>query len=153
MDGRSGISFPILVSACLCGDACRYDGTGAPHPVLVVLRERGLALPVCPEVLGGLAVPREPCERQGDRVKNRAGCEVTAHFALGARKTLELARENGISVAVLKERSPSCGSSFVYDGTFTGRRAPGQGVTTEVLRENGIVVFSEENFPFDAVTA
>ncbi len=139
---------PILVSACLCGEACRYDGKSAMHPELASLLGRGLAVAVCPEVLGGLSVPRGACERRGERVVDRAGNDLTRNFLLGAEKTLALARERGVTVAVLKERSPSCGSSFIHDGGFRGNVVPGQGVTAALLRENGITVFSEENFRF-----
>ena len=143
----SSLPVPLLVSACLCGEACRYDGGANAHPVFTRLRESGMVVPVCPEVLGGLPVPREPCERIGERVVSRAGEDVTAAFVAGAEKTLEIALRTGARVAVLKERSPSCGSSAVYDGTFRKSTVPGQGITTELLRRNGITVFSEEYFP------
>lgn len=136
----------ILASACLCGEACRYDGRSAPHPLLMELHARGLAVPVCPEVLGGLSVPREPCERRGSRIVDRTGRDLTGAFARGAAMVLAIAREKGITRAVLKEGSPSCGVCVVYDGTFSSRRVPGQGVTAALLRENGLVVVSGENF-------
>lgn len=140
-------SRPILVSACLCGERCRYDGRDACVPFFADLRARGLAVPVCPEVLGGLAVPRDPCERVGDRVMDAAGRDRTDAFTQGAFRALAIAREHGIAVAVLKERSPSCGPSTVYDGTFQARRIPGRGVTAALLAAHGIAVFSEETFP------
>lgn len=136
----------ILASACLCGEQCRYDGQGTPHPLIMELHARGLVVPVCPEVLGGLSVPREPCEKRGSRVVDRTGRDVTEAFVRGAAMVLAIARERGITRAVLKERSPSCGVCTVYDGAFSSRRIPGQGVTTALLRENGLVVVSEESF-------
>lgn len=136
----------ILASACLCGEKCRYDGQSAPHPLLMELHARGLVVPVCPEVLGGLSVPREPCERRGSRVVDRTGRDLTEAFARGAAMVLAIAGEKGITRAVLKERSPSCGVRVVYDGTFSSRRIPGQGITAALLRESGLAVVSEENF-------
>jgi uncharacterized protein YbbK (DUF523 family) len=137
----------LLVSACLCGQACRYDGAAkalAPFARLVALGE---ALPVCPELLGGLPVPREPCELVNGRALTRVGQDNTAAYLLGAEKTLALAQRHGIRLAVLKERSPSCGVSAVYDGTFTGTCINGEGLTTALLRRAGMTVFSEENAP------
>lgn len=136
----------FLASSCLCGMSCRYDGRAAPHPLLVDLFRRGLALPVCPETLGGLPTPRPPAEIAGDRVMDRSGRDVTEAFTLGAARTLEIARSRGMTVAVLKERSPSCGVTAIYDGTFSGRLIPGCGVTAALLRANDIAVYSEETF-------
>lgn len=136
--------FPVLASACLCGIACRYDGMAASHPVVADLFARGLAVPVCPEVLGGLPVPRFPCELRDGRVMDAHGRDLTEAFAAGAAATLALARERNITVAVLKERSPSCGSGHIYDGAFAGRLIPGQGVAAALLRANGVTVYNEE---------
>ena len=106
----------ILVSACLLGCACRYDGRSKGHPLAQELARRGLAVPVCPEQLGGLATPRAPSEQREGRVVSAAGDDVTAQYRRGAEETLRLARLYGCAVAVLKERSPSCGSGQVYDG-------------------------------------
>jgi uncharacterized protein YbbK (DUF523 family) len=137
----------IIISACLCGEPCRYDG--ATHAVerFVHMARRGEALPVCPEVLGGLGVPREPCEILHGRVRTRSGKDCTEAFLLGAAKTLELGRQHGIRVAILKERSPSCGTSSIYDGSFSGTRTDGQGLTAALLRREGLTLFSEENVP------
>lgn len=140
---------PLLVSACLCGEICRYDALDATVPAFANLCARGLAIPVCPELLGGLLVPRDPCEILASRVLDRSGRDVTREFLLGAEKTLLLAREHGVATAVLKERSPSCGVNTVYDGTFRSNRIPGRGITAAVLADNGIAVFSEENFPLE----
>ena len=124
----------ILVSACLLGCTCRYDGQSKPNPLAQELARRGLAVPVCPEQLGGLPTPRNPSERRGDRVvMNRRGAE----------ETLRLARLYGCTAAVLKEKSPSCGCGRIYDGTFTGTLTDGDGVTAALLKENGIKVYGE----------
>ena len=133
----------LLISACLLGCACRYDGKSKPHPLAVELARRGLAVPVCPEQLGGLPTPREPSERRADTVVSRSGADVTAPFRRGAEQALHLARLYGCKAAVLKERSPSCGSGEVYDGTFSGRLIPGDGVTAALLKANGIAVYGE----------
>lgn len=138
-------NFKCLVSACLCGIACRYDGTAATVPFLAELHAKGLALAVCPELLGGLSAPRPPCEIRNGRVVTPAGTDLTGQFRLGAEKTLALARLHGISLAVLKERSPSCGSGVIYDGSFEGRRIPGQGITCALLRAHGIRVVNEDD--------
>ena len=143
-----GFSGPILVSACLCGAICRYDAQDAGIPFFKDACERGLAIPVCPEVLGGLPVPRTPCEIAESRVLDKSGVDRTEAFHLGAEKTLRIAREQGITAAVLKERSPSCGVTRIYDGTFQSRTIPGRGVTTALLAAHGFPVFSEETFPF-----
>lgn len=135
----------ILVSACLLGICCRYDGKGNPNPdVLSLLNRDDVALiPVCPEQFGGMPTPRIPSERREDQVFNRAGENVTELFLRGARETLRIARMFGCKLAILKERSPSCGCGRIYDGRFTGQLVDGDGVTAELLRGNGITVFGE----------
>ena len=132
----------ILVSRCLLGEPCRYDGRSVPVPQLEKLRQAGhVLIPVCPEVLGGLPTPRSPAERQPDgRVVNRAGEDVTAAYLEGAGRTLALALEAGCTLAVLKAKSPSCGCHEIYDGSFTGRLVPGQGVAARLLEESGVRV-------------
>ena len=133
----------LLISACLLGCACRYDGKSKPHPLAVELARRGLAVAVCPEQLGGLPTPRKPSERQGGRVVMADGRDVTAEYRRGAEATLHLARLYGCTAAVLKERSPSCGKGQIYDGTFTGTLTAGDGVTAELLTAGGIKVYGE----------
>ena len=135
----------ILVSACLLGVCCRYDGRGNPSAqVLDLLKRDDLELiPVCPEQLGGLPTPRLPSERVEDRIINRAGEDVTDQFQRGAAEALRLARSYGCDVAILKERSPSCGCGRIYDGSFTGTLTEGNGVTTELLLSAGIQVVGE----------
>ena len=135
----------ILVSACLLGMPCRYDGTGKREPGLEKLREQGHTLiPVCPEVLGGLPIPRPPAERQPDgRVITQKGQDVTNQYRAGAQRALELAQVHGCTLAVLKERSPSCGRGQIYDGTFSHTLLSGSGVTAQLLEEHGIPVYGE----------
>ena len=144
-----------LISACLLGICTRYDGGCCPVPQLVQLAARGLAVPVCPEVAGGLPVPRPPAEIvSGDgqavldgqaRVLTIDDKDVTEAFLSGARQALETAQRLDIRQAVLKDDSPSCGCRRIYDGTFSDRMVPGQGVTAALLQRNGITVLSEEN--------
>ncbi len=137
----------ILISHCFLGEPCRYDGCSRLDRQVIELHRSGHNLiPVCPEVLGGLDTPRAPAELQRDgRVVNEDGEDVTAAYLEGAKKALEIARENGCTLAVLKARSPSCGSGEIYDGTFTHTLTPGWGVTARLLREAGIQVMDEEN--------
>jgi uncharacterized protein YbbK (DUF523 family) len=135
----------ILVSACLAGIPCRYDGRSNLVPEIRQLVEEGKAVTACPEVLGGLPTPRIPSERLGNKVINRAGDDVTEAFLSGAEKALEIAREHGCETAVLKARSPSCGHGEIYDGSFTGRRIPGSGVAAEALAAMGVAVYSESD--------
>ena len=136
---------PILVSACLLGEPCRYDGKSVPCEAVSELARTRRLVPVCPEQLGGLPTPRIPCEIQPDgRVVDSRGTDRTDAFASGARAALHIARENGCSQAILKENSPSCGTQHVYDGTFSGTLIPGKGKTAALLAESGIEVFSED---------
>lgn len=145
----------ILVSRCLLGHAVRYDG-GAHGPFDLLLRwqAEGRVVALCPEVAGGLPTPRPPAEIPGGQgaavldgraaVRTVDGTDVSAAFLAGAEAALTLVREHGIRLAVLKARSPSCGNRENYDGSFGGRRVPGEGVTAALLRRHGVRVFSEE---------
>ncbi|MDP1823087.1 MAG: DUF523 domain-containing protein [Archangium sp.] len=137
----------VLVSACLLGERVRFDGRekGSHHPVLTRWLAEGRVVKVCPEVEGGLAVPRPPAELQPDgRVLTDTGVDVSEAFTRGAAEALRLVREHQLEVAVLKEGSPSCGSGFIYDGTFSKTKRPGEaGETTRLLRAHGVKVFSE----------
>ena len=133
----------ILISACLLGTRCRYDGASKEHPEVLKLAEHHTLVPVCPEQLGGLPTPRTPSERQGDAVCTREGTNVTEAYRRGAEEALRLCRMLGCQAAVLKERSPSCGCGEIYDGTFTGTLTAGDGVTAELLKANGIPVYGE----------
>ena len=133
----------LLISACLLGAQCRYDGQSKPLLQLVALSEQFNLVPICPEQLGGLPTPRTPAERTEGRVITKDGRDVTAEYRRGAECALETARREGVLAAVLKERSPSCGSGEIYDGTFTGTLTAGDGVTAELLKANGITVYGE----------
>lgn len=134
---------PILVSACLLGLPCRYDGKKVPCPAVLALREDHILIPFCPEQAGGLPTPRTPAERKNGCVITKDGRDVTEAYENGARMALAVCEWNGITHAILKERSPSCGSSVIYDGTHTGVLIPGMGTTAQTLREAGIPVISE----------
>ena len=133
----------ILVSACLLGVECRYDGRGVLVSQAEELLSRHHLIPVCPEIMGGLATPRTPAERMGSGVVTRDGEDVTAAYEKGAGEVLKLAQLYGCQAAILKERSPSCGSGQVYDGTFTGTLTQGDGVCAACLKEHGIRVYGE----------
>ena len=133
----------ILVSACLLGCPCRYDGTAKADPRVLALMERHTLIPVCPEQLGGLPTPRLPSERREGGVFDRGGKDVSVQYRQGAEEVLRLARLYGCTHAVLKERSPSCGSGTIYDGTFTGKVIPGDGVASERLRAAGVSLYGE----------
>lgn len=131
-----------IVSACLAGQRCRYDGTAKPCPRVIGLIRAGKAIPVCPEELGGLPTPRAPAEivrvKGGQKVLQKSGTDVTAEFVKGAREALRIARLNKAEKAILKSKSPSCGIGQIYDGTFRGQLTKGDGVTAQLLKENGI---------------
>jgi uncharacterized protein YbbK (DUF523 family) len=135
----------VLVSACLLGAEVRHHGGAATveHPVLRRWRKEGRLVGVCPEIAGGLTAPRPASEIRGLRVVTRDGRDVTPEFHTGARMAVQVARELGIRVAVLKSRSPSCGTGQVYDGTFSGRLVAGDGITAAALRAEGVQVFDE----------
>ena len=136
---------PILVSACLLGLPCRYDGTGKADERLLALAKTHQLIPVCPEQLGGLPTPRPSAERSGTRVLTRDDRDVTAPFQRGAEETLRLARLFSCRIAILKANSPSCGSGQIYDGCFCGRLVPGDGMTAALLKQDGLTVLSEKD--------
>ena len=141
-----------LISACLCGHRCRYDGGCFDYPALRRLVDEGLALPFCPECAGGLPTPRVPCEIVGapdgtQAIISRNGTDCTDEYLRGAAAALALCTEHALDGAILKDGSPSCGVTRIYDGTHTGTRIAGQGVTAAMLAKNGIRLFTEENPP------
>lgn len=138
---------PVIVSSCLAGHFCRYDGGSKPHPVIVALCRKGLAIPVCPESLSGLPVPRPACEQVNNRAILRDGSDVTEELLKGAHLALQKARQSGADIAILKSKSPSCGIGEIYDGTFSGRLAPGMGFFASLLAQAGLELYSENNFP------
>lgn len=134
----------ILVSACLMGASCRYDGADNGREEVQALGQRAVLVPFCPEIYGGLMTPRMPSEIRNGGGFAKDGRDVTHQYMRGAAEALKMAQLLGCSAAVLKERSPSCGSHQIYDGTFTGTRIDGMGVTARLLAEHGLRIFSEE---------
>ena len=134
----------LLVSACLLGTPCRYDGKSKPEPRIEALLEKYRIIPVCPEVLGGLPTPRTPSERIEDKVIAKDGRDVTANYFRGALEAFRIATKNGCKKALLKKNSPSCSNKMVYDGSFSGKLVEGMGVAAEFLSARGIEVFSED---------
>ena len=137
----------ILVSACLLGCACRYDGGSKPCAAVRALAARHTLIPVCPEIYGGLPTPRTPCEIVGGRVLARDGADRTDAYRRGASEALRLAGALGCRAALLKARSPACGSGEVYDGSFSGTLTAGDGVAAAALSAAGIAVFGEDRLP------
>lgn len=137
----------ILVSACLYGECTRYDGANniIKNPFFLKWKNKGVLVPVCPEVLGGLKTPRPCSEIKNGRVINSLGEDVTESFEKGARSALEIAKKNNVLFAVLKQGSPSCGCKQIYDGSFSGKKISGTGVAARMLLDNGFVVFDEND--------
>lgn len=135
----------ILVSACLLGENCKYDGGNNDNMYVKLLLKDKEYLAFCPEIAGGLDAPRLPCEICGGRVLNSGGEDLTDEFTDGAEQALELCEETDVKLAVLKEGSPSCGVNWIYDGSFQHIRIPGKGVTAKLLSDNGIKCISEED--------
>ncbi len=135
----------IIVSACLAGLHCRYDGGEKSNNEVIRLVAEGKAIPVCPEQAGGLTTPRLPCEIVNGRVARKDGVDVTAEFEHGARECLALAIMTRAKEAILKAKSPSCGVDMIYDGTFSGRLVPGDGLFAAMCRSEGINLRTEED--------
>ncbi|TCN80732.1 uncharacterized protein YbbK (DUF523 family) [Shewanella fodinae] len=135
----------ILVSACLMGEKVRYDGNDnlLQHPLMQRWQQEQRLLMICPEVAGGLSVPRAPAEQIGTRIITCDGADVTTAFQRGAWRAQQLAQQQGVVMAILKARSPSCGVGQIYDGSFSRRLIADDGVTAAALRQLGIAVFSE----------
>ena len=135
----------LLISACLFGSCCKYSGdsNALPYETISALKKRYRLVPVCPEVAGGLPIPRIPAERRGEKVITSAGSDVTEAYSKGAESALLIARKFGCRVALLKHRSPSCGNSMIYDGSFTTTLIKGRGVAAEILMKEGIPVYNE----------
>ncbi|MGI6736369.1 MAG: DUF523 domain-containing protein [Anaerovoracaceae bacterium] len=136
----------LLVSACLCGEPVRYDGRARAldDPRFQRWLEEGRLVPICPEVAGGLPVPRPEAQRRGSRVVTRDGRDVTTAYERGAAAALALARSCDAALCILKQSSPSCGSLQIHDGSFRGKKIPGRGFTAEVLQRAGFRVFGED---------
>lgn len=137
----------ILVSACLYGDKCRYDegDVSFDDPTFLKWKAEGRLVKICPEVCGGLKTPRPDSQIRGERVLARTGQDVTEEYEKGAKEAVRLAEENRVTCCIMKQRSPSCGSKIIYDGTFTGRKIKGEGIAVRKLREAGFKVFGEED--------
>ena len=137
----------LLISMCLLGEPCRYDGKSVPLDGTIIekLKEKYTLVTVCPEQEGGLPTPRIPAERQGENVVRRDGVDVTAEYRKGAEVALSLCRRFGISIALMKAKSPSCGAGRIYDGTFSGTLTDGDGVTVSLLSGNGIKIFTKND--------
>lgn len=145
-----------LVSACLLGHNCKYNGANNLNTELIELLKNEKIIPVCPEELGGLGTPRSACEiingsgadvlEGKSKVYTKDGADVTDHLILGAKKTLTEAQKTGANIAILKSRSPSCGVKYIYDGSFSSKLRDGDGVTTALLKNFGIKVFNEEDY-------
>ena len=134
----------ILVSACLLGEKCRYDGRGNYRPFIEKLKQKFDIVPICPEVMGGLKTPRDKSEILNDKVVSEKGRDVTRYFQKGAEEVANIVKYLHITKAVLMERSPSCGVHQVHDGHFKGNLVDGEGVTTKVLKELGVKCFTIE---------
>lgn len=136
----------VLISACLLGVSCRYDGLSKPLDAKIIenLRSRYHLIPICPEIFGGLPTPRIPAEIQADRrVLRKDRKDITDEYKKGAKEALRLAKLFDCKLAILKERSPSCGSGVIYDGSFTGNKINGDGITAELLKKEGIRIIGE----------
>ena len=141
-----------LISACLCGQNCRYDGGSFDLPHLRRMVEDGIALPFCPECAGGLPTPRTPCEivcssDGASLVISRTGADCTDAYQNGAQQALAICKVNNLVGAILKDGSPSCGVTRIYDGTHTGRCIAGQGIAAALLAQNGIALYTELDPP------
>ena len=139
----------ILVSACLLGESCRYDGKSKPCERVIALSNTYNLIPICPEVMGGLPTPRTPSEICGELVLMKDGRDVTENYNRGARKALETARKNACAVAILKEKSPSCGSGLIHNGSFDGGLVEGDGIAAKLLKQEGIRVLGESEITED----
>jgi uncharacterized protein YbbK (DUF523 family) len=136
----------IVVSECLAGIKCRYDGDGKPCKKVIELIKQGKAIPVCPEQLGGLPTPRTPAEIVGDKILTKDGKDKTAEFIKGAEEAMKIVEMSNCTEAILKTKSPSCGCEQIYDGTFTGKMKSGDGIFTKLLKEKGIKCTTEEDY-------
>lgn len=133
----------ILVSACLLGENCKYSGGNNKCDEIIELGKKHKLIPICPECFGGLPIPRVPSEIKNGRVYAKTGENLTDEFNDGAEKALYVAEESGCQLAILKERSPSCGFGEIYDGSFSGKTIRGNGITAQLLYDHGIVILGE----------
>ncbi len=139
--------YKYVVSACLAGYFCRYDGKSSPCKYVLELMTEGKAFPLCPEMLGGLPTPRFPAEIYAGKILTAQGKDVSTFFYEGAQKALLLAQKLGCNAAILKTRSPSCARDEIYDGTFSKILIKGQGIWAKSLQEAGFKLYTEEDLP------
>ena len=135
----------ILVSACLLGENCKYNGGNNYQEKIELLKKKYDIIPICPEVLGGLSTPRSPSEIKNYRVINKDGLDVTKNFMLGRDKVINIVKYAKVKKALLKENSPSCGVNHIYDGKFSHTLINGEGITTNALRKLGVEIYSEND--------
>lgn len=136
----------IAVSSCLLGINCKYNGKSNYNEEILKLKDKYELIPICPEVLGGLSIPRTPAEILNNKIINQIGIDVTNNYIDGANKALQILKDNNINIAILKAKSPSCGKGEIYDGTFTHTLIKGNGITSQLFLDNGITVYNEFNF-------
>lgn len=134
----------VLVSACLYGNLCRYKGDGCFNEKVEALKKDYALIPVCPEQLGGLPTPRHPSERIGDKIISDVGVDCTEEYERGSDFAVAIAKANDVEFCVMKAKSPSCGKGLIYDGSFTGKKCKGNGITVEKLLAAGFKVFTED---------
>lgn len=136
----------VIISACLLGMNCRYDGNGFQTDIYSKLKDKVNLIPVCSEQMGGLTTPRLPVEIKNSMAVNKSGEDCSEQFKKGAEEVLNIAKMYNCKIAILKSNSPSCGFNKIYDGTFSGKLIDGDGITSELLHRNGIKIFNEKNF-------
>lgn len=135
----------LLISSCLIGNNTKYNGKNNYIKKIEQLKLKYELIPICPEVLGGLSIPRDPSEINNDKVISINGKDVTKEFNIGANKALNIALLNNIKYALLKDGSPSCGNTYIYDGTFKNNKIDGIGITTKLLKSHNIKIYNENN--------
>ena len=135
----------LLISACILGINCKYNGKNNYNELVEELKKKYELIPVCPEVLGGLSIPRNPSEIKGNTVISNRGVDVTKEFNLGAKMAFNIAKDNNIKIALLKDGSPSCGKNYIYDGTFTKTKIKGYGIFSSLLINNEIEIYTEND--------
>lgn len=134
----------IIVSACLAGVECRYNGKAFPIPMVVDMVKKGKAMPLCPEILGNLPIPRLSAEQCDGKIFSSDGYDVTVDYVTGAKIALRIAKLVGCKKAILKSKSPTCGCGMIYDGTFSGKLIEGEGVFSKMLKQENIKVYTDD---------
>lgn len=149
MPSEGGVKMKLLVSACLLGINCKYNGKNNQNNKILELLKNYDLIPICPETLGGLPTPRIPSEIQNDKVITKDGRDVTKEYQKGAKEALKIAKLYDCKIAILKEKSPSCGCGKIYDGTFSKTLVDGDGMTARLLKENNIKIIGESDKAID----